>query len=291
MEVFISWSGERSEKVAKALHDWLPNVIQSLRPFMSAADIKEGSRWATDIATHLEQAKFGLLCLTPENLEAPWLLFEAGALSKTVESAWVVPYLYKVSPTELQGPLTQFQAATADKDSTKNVMATLNSALGDNKLEEARLKSSFENWWPKLEISLNEIQLTTEEAVPIRSERDILEEILDLVRSLSRQVTNLPTEPSPELLRQILERVTNRETRDGEDFDRYFPHRHNQRTDFENLQGRFRANMRPQESNRRPGQLPRQQNTGQSPRQQNTRQSPRQSNIRRQPPEDVGHRD
>ena len=282
MEVFISWSGERSEKVAKALHDWLPSVIQSLRPFMSSADIKEGSRWATDIATHLEQAKFGLLCLTPENLEAPWLHFESGALSKTIESTWVVPYLYKVSPTELQGPLTQFQAATADKDSTKNVMATLNSALGDNKLEEARLESSFENWWPKLETSLNEIQLTTEEAVPIRTERDILEEILDLVRSLFRQGANSPTEPSPELLRQILGRATNRETSDGEDFDRYFPHRHNQRTDFENLQGRFGANRRPQESNRRPGQSPRQPNTG---------QSPRQSNIRRRHPEDVGHRD
>ena len=218
MEVFISWSGERSEKVAKALHDWLPNVIQSLRPFMSSADIKEGSRWATDIATHLEQAKFGLLCLTPENLEAPWLLFEAGALSKTVESAWVVPYLYKVSPTELQGPLTQFQAATADKDSTQKVITTLNSALGDNKLDEPRLESSFENWWPKLETSLDEIQLTTEESIPIRSERDILEEILDLVRSLSRQVANLPTEPSPELLRQILRRVTNRDPRERRRF-------------------------------------------------------------------------
>ena len=282
MEVFISWSGERSEKVAKALHDWLPNVIQSLRPFMSSADIKEGSRWATDIATHLEQAKFGLLCLTPENLEATWLHFEAGALSKTIESAWVVPYLYKVSPTELQGPLTQFQAATADKDSTKNVMATLNSALGDNKLEEARLESSFENWWPKLETSLNEIQLATEEAVPIRTERDILEEILDLVRSLFRQGANSPTEPSPELLRQILGRATNRETRDEEDFDRRLLHHHNLRTGFEDSQGHFGANRRPQESNRRPGQSPRQPNTG---------QSPRQSNTRRRPPEDVGHRD
>ena len=79
MEVFISWSGDRSEKVAEALRDWLPSVIQSVNPFMSASDIEQGSRWLNDLGIHLENAQFGLICLTQENLKAPWLLFEAGA--------------------------------------------------------------------------------------------------------------------------------------------------------------------------------------------------------------------
>ena len=187
MEVFISWSGNRSEKVAEALRDWLPSVIQSVEPFMSASDIEKGSRWSNDIGMHLEQAQFGLICLTQDNLEAPWLLFEAGALSKSIENSRVVPYLYKVSQTLIQGPLAQFQAAVADKSSTLEVIKSINGALEGNRLELARLESAFETWWPQLERVLDNIPEATEMAPPSRTDRDILEEVLRLSRQMSRQ--------------------------------------------------------------------------------------------------------
>ena len=186
MEVFISWSGPRSEKVAEALRDWLPSVIQSVEPFMSASDIEKGSRWSKDISMHLEKAQFGLICLTPDNLEAPWLLFEAGALSKSVENSRVVPYLYQVSPTELQVPLAQFQAAVADKSSTLDIIKSINEASEGNKLEPTRLERAFETWWPELGKALAAIPETTEETPPSRSDRDILEEVLRLCRQMSR---------------------------------------------------------------------------------------------------------
>ena len=187
MELFISWSGERSQKVAEALRDWLPNVIQSVEPFMSASDIEKGSRWSSDIATHLERAQFGLICLTRENLEAPWLLFEAGALSKSIENSRVVPYLYGISLAELQEPLAQFQAALADKSSTLEVVKSINEESGEYALESTRLEDTFEMWWPQLASILDDIPEAEEEAPPPRTDSDILEEVLGLCRQILRQ--------------------------------------------------------------------------------------------------------
>ena len=89
MKVFISWSGNISWKVAVIFRNWLPSVIQSLEPYVSSEDTDKGARWSTDIAKELEDSTFGILCVTKENLEAPWLSFEAGALSKTMEKSFL----------------------------------------------------------------------------------------------------------------------------------------------------------------------------------------------------------
>lgn len=44
MKVFLSWSGERSRLVATALHEWLPQVINAVEPFISS-NIDAGARW------------------------------------------------------------------------------------------------------------------------------------------------------------------------------------------------------------------------------------------------------
>lgn len=62
-KVFLTWSGERSKAVAAALHDWFPNVIQSLEPWMSDSDIAKGSGWNAEISKNLESAKIGIVCL------------------------------------------------------------------------------------------------------------------------------------------------------------------------------------------------------------------------------------
>src|SRR5262245_19790474 len=91
MKVFISWSGDISKAVASALRDWLPKVIQHVKPWMSEQDIPKGTRWLGYISEQLKEVKTGIICLTPDNQQNPWILFEAGALAKTVEDTyWLI---------------------------------------------------------------------------------------------------------------------------------------------------------------------------------------------------------
>jgi hypothetical protein len=200
MRVFISWSGERSRTVAEALHDWLPSVIQAVQPWMSANDIEKGTRWRSGLANELEQASVSIICLTPENLEAPWIHFEAGALSKQQQNTYVCTFLFGLEPIDIREPLAQFQATTADKEDTLKLIHTINRLQSDAALPEGKVNEAFDVWWPKLEQRLSNIQKPQEKQTQqIRSDpyqqlehqrdvREILAEILELVRAQSRAV-------------------------------------------------------------------------------------------------------
>src|SRR5215469_4587723 len=115
MDIFISWSGARSQAVAEALKDWLPMIINAANPFLSVADIDKGARWSSEIAGKLEKSKAGIICLTPGNMNSEWILFEAGALSKTVSNTYVCPLLIGLKPADVKGPLAQFQFTMTSK--------------------------------------------------------------------------------------------------------------------------------------------------------------------------------
>ena len=76
-QIFLSWSGERSKALAKAFRIFLEDVNHRIEPWMSEADIKAGERLASRLAVELNNTYFGVLCITPENINSSWLLFEA----------------------------------------------------------------------------------------------------------------------------------------------------------------------------------------------------------------------
>lgn len=188
MKVFISWSGEASRQVAEALREWLPSVIQAVEPWMSTEDIGAGARWISEVARELEEISVGLICLTSHNLSAPWIHFEAGALSKIVKDAFVIPYLLDLEPSDVAGPLAQFQAVRANEEGTKRVVDSINLALGDEGLSDERIDRVFEMWWPALAQQLADVSVATPdgETRDIRSERELLEEVLETVRRIER---------------------------------------------------------------------------------------------------------
>ena len=116
--IFISWSGALAKEVTKALRAWLPKMFDHIDPWASEVDIDAGARGLEVIRTRLDDSAFGIIVVTPENMEKPWLNFEAGALSKSLDGHpnRVVPLLVNFKDIlQLTTPLNQFQATMLDE--------------------------------------------------------------------------------------------------------------------------------------------------------------------------------
>jgi hypothetical protein len=196
MKVFLSWSGEISHKIAMTFRNWLPSVIQSIIPYVSSEDIDKGARWSSDIAKELEDSTFGILCVTRDNIDASWLNFEAGALSKTIDKSLVIPFLFDIKRSEVNGPILQFQSTTFEKEDIKKLVFSLNKACEQEQLSDERLEKAFSVWYSSLEDELNKIKkMKDEHSVEVEktlSEKDsaILEEILELTRINQKLIRN-----------------------------------------------------------------------------------------------------
>ncbi len=192
MKLFISWSGEKSLAVAKVLKEWIPCVIQDVQPYFSSDDIDKGARWSTDIAKELEEATFGILCVTKDNLNSQWLNFEAGALSKAIDKSKVCPFLLDLKATDItDSPILQFQMANTEKDDMYKLFKSINKHIDNGKLEETRLEKLFNAFWPDINKELDKIK---EKNINTKATNEtdnqdkylILEEMLDLLRSQHR---------------------------------------------------------------------------------------------------------
>lgn len=148
LRIFISWSGERSRKIAESLRTWLPLVLDGIDLWLSSEDLPKGKRWGTELAQHLECCKFGILVLTPENMTSPWIMFEAGALARDLDEGRVVPYLISLDTNTLEGPLAQFQAVQANRVGTQRLVRDIGIMVRANNSEIHETR--FNAFWDRL---------------------------------------------------------------------------------------------------------------------------------------------
>jgi TIR domain len=199
MKVFISWSGERSHALADALHEWMPLVLHYVEPWLSQADIEAGQRWADQVAKELEACNFGILCVTHENVGSPWVLFEAGALAKSMQGSRVIPLLLGLEFRDISGPLAQFQAKKIDRAGLFEVVQSLNQS-SQHPVPEARVTQLFDALWPELEKKVAAIPSLAAPAKHSRPQPEILEELVASVRTLEGKFREM-TDDGPRALR------------------------------------------------------------------------------------------
>lgn len=193
MKIFISWSGHRSKAVAEILSDWIKCVLQASDPWISTRDIDRGALWYTEISEKLKDISVGIICLTSENKNNPWILFETGALAKGLKSSRVCTFLIDLQPQDIKDPLAQFNHTLPERDSVWSLIRTVNDCLNEKSLELNVLEKVFDTYWPQFISEFDKCLLENpleEEIVP-RSEQDILSEILKHTRNLSNRVYNL----------------------------------------------------------------------------------------------------
>jgi ribosomal protein S27AE len=131
----------------------------------------------------LDSIEVGIVCLTPENLAAPWLLFEAGALSKKIgEKARLCTYLLGgLGHGDVPQPLGMLQHTRASKEETRKMIDSINRAINPD--SPVNLDRLFERMWPDLEKEIKNMP-TPEKDVPAeRPVRDMVAEILETMRS------------------------------------------------------------------------------------------------------------
>jgi hypothetical protein len=198
VKLFVSWSGTKSRSVAELLRGWLPLVLQDLTVWVSSQDISTGTRWADSVNKSLEEHNFGISVLTAENLVAPWVLFEAGSLAKSVGASRVIPILCGIDSIEMPNhPLRQFQYIKAPQRTELYKLVEALNQHGDAPLTEDRLKRTFEKWYPdflqgyeSMDWSSAAADTTVEPFGPGQLS-EVLETVMTELRDLKREITTI----------------------------------------------------------------------------------------------------
>lgn len=192
MKIFLSWSGARSRTAAEVLKWWTRCVIQAARPWISTEDIDRGALWFSEINNGLSDTAIGIVCLTQENKDRPWILFEAGALAKGLSNNRVCTFLVDLDPSDIRDPLAQFNHTQPKEEDMRKLARTLNRQLGDHALDEAVLNDSFDAYWPQFELRWKAIEaLPQVTEIVKRPADDIMGEILENVRGMNQRIRTL----------------------------------------------------------------------------------------------------
>lgn len=184
MKVFLSWSKSLSKAHCLCFRNWITKVFQQVEPFMSDQDISLGQRGIDIIESKLDSFDFGIVFVTRQNQDSPWIHYEAGALSRVVTAAEsrVIPLLVDLEISDLAAsPLSSFQGARISKSNLERLCSAINDLL-DKPLSPVDFEETFEMWWPKLDNCWQSIDHGDAEQAPDFTIQSIGQKVDDLTK-------------------------------------------------------------------------------------------------------------
>ena len=149
-KIFISWSKSPSREVAILVESYLKKILPypNIDWFLSASQetgIESGERFLRILDSKLEKSDFGILILTKNNYSSPWILFEAGALSKNILDSKVVPLLINREKDYIEPPLKSFHYSSLTKNEFTNLVKSIAKSIFNVKKLNKELNLQLED--------------------------------------------------------------------------------------------------------------------------------------------------
>ena len=120
----------------------------------SSEDVRLGTDWRESLRTALRDTEYAILCITPQNVDSPWIAMEAGAITMgRGETFPAVPLLFGLGVDDLPSHLSGFQALEATEENLLRVGREVRECLGvttDHSVFERRLTVHTQNLWQEL---------------------------------------------------------------------------------------------------------------------------------------------
>ena len=161
MKIFISWSKTYSGKIANELKVWLKEAFDSkIDTFISSEGIGSGTDWYRKISEELDSSELGILVLTPENINSPWIMYEAGALSNKKA---IIPILFERNPNQVEGPINKRNYIVYNKKSFLKLLLDINEIINagvSKKALNAFLNTEWEILQSKIDPLLEKVKIT-----------------------------------------------------------------------------------------------------------------------------------
>lgn len=152
-KIFLSWSKDKSKKYAERFKGLIKKTLGLFETsiFISSQSIDVGEDWWQEIKGALSSAQVGVIFVTDENYDSPWLNYETGILQSKFEKNMTFPVTTSTDANSFLDkkiPLTQFQLTKAlddIKEMKKLIVYIAKSIELDIDTDEIELKIE-DNW-------------------------------------------------------------------------------------------------------------------------------------------------
>lgn len=195
VKIFISWSGQRERAVAEALREALPDLcVTEVEVFVSSKSITKGANGTSVIEANLDASDYGIVLVSRENQDAPWLNYEGGWLASTL-SRPVSTICLDLRPGDVTSPLAPRQATQFESEEDMTELLQQIAETANPSIPQRALNTLLKSVWPGIRDSWKPDNFLSAGEQNQRSEQDMLAEIVERVRNVESELKSNRTSP------------------------------------------------------------------------------------------------